>query len=231
MSGPFSESTASDPSWPTTRPQVGPVATGGPGTLGSIRQQAGDAWNASGQSGAWNAAKFGYSFGRDAAQAQGQAQPAAAEDSGYANGDGGSEMATAEDVAALHEHIDQVHQTVNGLAGQQSAGLQHLTPQSPGGGSALPARPPQVDPLAQSAQARANANASAQQSAQHLQAGQQRNLATFQSRQQASAAGMNTPTTANGMSAGFAATSFFGRQGSGVGSSAATWESARWKGQ
>ena len=229
--GGFGAPTPSDPAAPVnfanTRPQVGPVATGGPGTIG---QQAGAAWSVSGQSGIVSAAKFGYRFGRDAAQAQGsQTQPAAAEGSGWpSNGDGGSEPASQQSLDELHSKVEDLQGSVSGMGSSaaapvQNANLQHLTP------SWMPPAEPSVSPLQASAQARDAAHASMAQGQQNLQAGQQRTVANFQARQQASSAGMRPAATTNAMSQGYADRSFFGSQGSGNGTADSTWQSSRWQ--
>jgi hypothetical protein len=244
--------TTPDAPWVNTPQQVGPISSG-PGTLsGMYRQLKSDpnmqaiASNVESQHPQDEmfrgprvaAGRIGAGYAYRKSLAQGQGQPGAASDSGqqYDNGDGGSEMATAEDVQGLHDHLDQIHQTVNGMAGQQSAGLQQLTPQAPGGGSALPARPPAVDPLAASADARARAGqqqAQAQQQLANTRAGFSANFAARQAR----GSGVTSLGSGNGASAsmnegnmnGMITPSAVGMSSSGIGSSASSFAAKKWR--
>ena len=231
----------------TVRPQVGPIAAG-PGTLRGAYaaakanpqvQQAAQAVQdahpqdefARGPRVAAANVAAGYRLGKSWAGDTAGSQPAPAGDSGgwSSNGDGGGDdLATKSDVedaaSGLHDRLGNIE---SGMASsgmpspQQNMGA--LTP------ARMPDRPASVSPLAQSAAARKAANAQAAGAQQNLQAGQQRTMATFQARQQAtSAVGVKPAGSAIGMSNAYAQQSFYGQQGSQNGVSAANWESSRW---
>ena len=84
----------------------------------SLGQQARDAWGASGQTGIVNAAKFGYSFGRNAAQQQGPPAPSDGgwgSQGGVSNGNGGDDYATKGDVQSAHDSLQE------SIQGQQAS--------------------------------------------------------------------------------------------------------------
>ena len=141
------------------------------------------------------------------------------------NGDGGSDLATADQVDALHGRFDQLQEQVGGLAssGQQgNSNLQQLTP------ARMPERPRQVSPSAASAAQRDAAGEQMQQANQQLQATKASTSAHFAARQ-ASFNGIAPPNTTNAISAGHAEVSFNGNFGSGIGSAPSTWNVQKWQ--
>jgi hypothetical protein len=188
--------------------------------------------------GVFGAAKAGWQAGRAEVTAS-QSAPThygpvidASTHGTWDNGDGGAEPASAESLDELHSKVDALQGSVSGMASSaQGGGVQqgNSNLQQLGAGLRLPERPPALDPLAASAAQRQRAGEQQAQSAQLLQGQRARNSAINAQRQQASSAGIAPPRTTNGMSDSFAQTSFYGTQGSGIGTAPSTWESARWQ--
>ena len=192
MTTPFDEPSASDPQ--AAQPNQ------------SLGQQARDAWHASGQTGVVNAAKFGYSFGRNAAQQQGQPAPSDGgwgSQGGVRNGNGGDdELATKGDVneaaSGLHDRLGNIESGMQ----QNAGGVQdrnNAFAQGHQGGGQVQNQPP--DMLAQFAAHRDNAYAQMEASSQHLQATRDRSTSQFQQRQ-SSFRPVGTSSSGIGMSAG-----------------------------
>jgi hypothetical protein len=92
----------------------------------SLGQQARTAWGASGQTGVVNAAKFGYQFGKNAAQQgmQGQGGTGVGSQGGVSNGNGGDdELATKGDVneaaSGLHDRLGSIESGMQNAGGVQ----------------------------------------------------------------------------------------------------------------
>ena len=239
------------PSWVNTCPQVGPIAFG-PGTLrGAYAQMKADPnvqAIAAGVDAAHpqdeafrglrtgvGAARAGYSYGKAQAQ-QGQGQPTLAADSGgvwASNGDGGSELATKEDLQGVH---DSLQESIGGIqnsaqaGGQQNQNLQQMTP------SRMPDRPASVSPLAASAAQRDRAQASMAQAGQQLAATKSNSSARFAARQAlgsqvvSSGSGLGSSASMNEATmSGMITPSGVGMPPSGNGSSASSFASKKWR--
>lgn len=120
-----------------------------------------------------------------------------------------------------------------GGAGQGNSNLQGMTP------ARMPERPPQLNPLAASAEARGRALDQMAAGGQQLASTRANTSAHFQQRQAAASAGMATPSgTGNGIGPSTGALSMNGilrgspmHPSSGLGSSAGTFANTKWSGQ
>ena len=104
--------------WSTTRPQFGPVNTGGPGTLAGAASTAKTDPGPDAPPPAWATQQPSRSRGQVADSVA--ASRAQQESSGYGNADGGSdEMLTRDDLQehtdALSSRLDALHQSVGNL--------------------------------------------------------------------------------------------------------------------
>ncbi len=214
------DATATPPGWATARPSEWSAVRDSVATLPRTGP-------GSGMRGAWAA-------GRELGMARAaNGQPGASEDSGYGNGDSGGEddaPASKSDVQGLHSRFDDLAGSIGNLNNSsQNANTQQMTPRS------MPPREAPVNPLAVSAQKRANASVQMRASQQMLKDQAGRRNAIWNGRQQASSAGMAAPGgTGNGMSERQSSASMAGilrgspmRPSSGVGTSAEQFENSR----
>ena len=137
--------------------------------------------------------------------------------------------ASQESLDALHQKVSDLQGSVSGMAsgsaGASSGQAQYRQSGTPGTPFATP-----VNPMQQQAEKHQAALASMLASHQNLAQSRARFSANATNRAQATAAASRVAPAASaiGMSTAYAAKSFYGTQGSGLGTSDANWESARW---